>query len=175
MIFPPDIALAMITGQTLRVFLLRTLITTTILILAMPALGAQQGLGVDRHSFRDQTDYYTERIFAFEDSPLLNGTPRLLGLAPGLILEATGPEHNLSKVSLIVQYANYEEWHTIVMASLIHIISPDWNEGWEFLSTGLEQIADGLTTYASANYQGIQFELKLYQAQATLVLKIISE
>ena len=156
-------------------FPLRILIIVTVLIVAMPALGAQQGLGIDRQSFRDQTDYYTERIFAFEDSPLLDGTPRLLGLAPGLILEATGPEHNLSGITLIVQYADYEEGHTIVLASLMYIISPDWNSGWEFLSTSMERIADGLTTNASAIYQGVKFELQLYQAQATLVLKIIPE
>ncbi len=66
-------------------------LTILVLTLVFHSASAQQGLGIDRQSFMIQMDYHAGQMFTFEDSPLLDGTPRLLGIADSMILELTGP------------------------------------------------------------------------------------
>ena len=108
----------------------------------------QVGLGVSRTEIQ-RLFGSAELGFVFENSPLADGTPRLLGTSPnGLtLLELQGPSHNLMTASMLVGLPNDSPeavlFGATYMLGLIANVLPGWAGGPDWLSNNMERVARG--------------------------------
>ena len=116
------------------------------------------GLGVSRREI--QSLFEKSAInFTFEDSPLANGTPRLLGQSPdGLaILDLIGPQSNLTNVAMMV-FVPSDAPDVIVKNSayllgLLNNTLPDWSGGTDWMTDNIpvaQRRGEVQTSYGNA-------------------------
>ena len=111
--------------------------------------------------------------FVFEDSPLPDGTPRMLGRSPqGALIELIGPPHNLTKASVKVELVSDETVNTInglVMVLLIFSIT-SWPDSANWLTEATLQIHD--ERIVTTKYNGYNIHFELLELAQELVLQI---
>ena len=132
------------------------------------------GLGVDRQTVMEAFEDPTFG-FEFENSPLLDGTPRVLGLSPeGAWIELIGPPHNLAEASVSFEVSTDDYINTInglYMLLLIQTVT-SWQgqDSINWLTDATLRIFDEVII--SRTYNGYSIRLIVLKESQVLVLEI---
>ena len=122
---------------------------------------ADDGLGI--HAFDVKDPFAADLRFQFEQAPLKDGTPRMMGSSPDNLatLELVGPVHKLSKIVLTLGLAE-GAGDTLAAYAVFLIIQafPDWGEGVEWLETGVGAILSGEKDLVETSHGNANIEMK---------------